>query len=110
MISFFSLQETIIGGLLPETTYSVSIAAYTTKGDGARSKAKVIATTGAGKPFVLQYHLMDRPTLLSFLSCWIIDIVGVVAEMLNFREIGNIQTFYPFHLVSKLFAGGSEWN
>ncbi|XP_042319834.1 receptor-type tyrosine-protein phosphatase F isoform X6 [Sceloporus undulatus] len=48
-------QETIIGGLLPETTYSVSIAAYTTKGDGARSKAKVITTTGAvpGKPTMM---------------------------------------------------------
>ncbi|KAH0618705.1 hypothetical protein JD844_018135 [Phrynosoma platyrhinos] len=47
--------ETIIGGLLPETTYSVSIAAYTTKGDGARSKAKVITTTGAvpGKPTMM---------------------------------------------------------
>nr|XP_060629310.1 receptor-type tyrosine-protein phosphatase F isoform X12 [Anolis sagrei ordinatus] len=40
-------HETVIGGLLPETTYSVSIAAYTTKGDGARSKAKMITTTGA---------------------------------------------------------------
>ncbi|XP_049663758.1 receptor-type tyrosine-protein phosphatase F isoform X13 [Accipiter gentilis] len=40
-------QETIIGGLLPETTYSVTVAAYTTKGDGARSKPKVITTTGA---------------------------------------------------------------
>ncbi|XP_029888351.1 receptor-type tyrosine-protein phosphatase F isoform X17 [Aquila chrysaetos chrysaetos] len=40
-------HETIIGGLLPETTYSVTVAAYTTKGDGARSKPKVITTTGA---------------------------------------------------------------
>ncbi|XP_071606432.1 receptor-type tyrosine-protein phosphatase F isoform X3 [Heliangelus exortis] len=39
--------ETVIGGLLPETTYSVTVAAYTTKGDGARSKPKVITTTGA---------------------------------------------------------------
>ncbi|XP_008107691.1 receptor-type tyrosine-protein phosphatase F isoform X11 [Anolis carolinensis] len=48
-------QETVIGGLSPETTYSVSIAAYTTKGDGARSKAKVITTTGAvpGKPAMM---------------------------------------------------------
>nr|XP_060629308.1 receptor-type tyrosine-protein phosphatase F isoform X10 [Anolis sagrei ordinatus] len=48
-------QETVIGGLLPETTYSVSIAAYTTKGDGARSKAKMITTTGAvpGKPSMM---------------------------------------------------------
>ncbi|XP_064415799.1 receptor-type tyrosine-protein phosphatase F isoform X1 [Latimeria chalumnae] len=45
-------QETVIGGLLPETSYSVTIAAYTTKGDGARSKPKVVTTTDAvpGKP------------------------------------------------------------
>ena len=43
------LKEAIIGGLHAETTYSVTVAAYTTKGDGARSKAKVITTTGAGK-------------------------------------------------------------
>ncbi|XP_034065219.1 receptor-type tyrosine-protein phosphatase F isoform X7 [Gymnodraco acuticeps] len=45
-------QEAIIAGLHSETTYSVTVAAYTTKGDGARSKAKVITTTGAvpGKP------------------------------------------------------------
>lgn len=42
-------QETIISGLLPETTYSITVAAYTTKGDGARSKPKVITTTGAGE-------------------------------------------------------------
>lgn len=41
-------QEAFIAGLLPETTYSVTVAAYTTKGDGARSKAKVATTTGAG--------------------------------------------------------------
>uniref|UniRef100_A0A674JSN6 Receptor-type tyrosine-protein phosphatase F n=1 Tax=Terrapene triunguis TaxID=2587831 RepID=A0A674JSN6_9SAUR len=41
--------------LLPETTYSVTVAAYTTKGDGARSKPKVVTTTGAvpGKPSML---------------------------------------------------------
>lgn len=41
-------QEAVITGLLPETTYSVTVAAYTTKGDGARSKAKLVTTTGAG--------------------------------------------------------------
>lgn len=46
--SLFLTQEAIIPGLLPETTYSVTVAAYTTKGDGARSKAKVVTTTGAG--------------------------------------------------------------
>ncbi|XP_056671275.1 receptor-type tyrosine-protein phosphatase F isoform X10 [Monodelphis domestica] len=39
--------ETTIGGLTPETTYSVTVAAYTTKGDGARSKPKIVTTTGA---------------------------------------------------------------
>lgn len=43
-----AMQEAIITGLLPETTYSLTVAAYTTKGDGARSKAKVVTTTGAG--------------------------------------------------------------
>ncbi|XP_053507253.1 receptor-type tyrosine-protein phosphatase F isoform X2 [Ictalurus furcatus] len=44
--------EAIISGLISETSYSVTVAAYTTRGDGARSKAKVIKTTGAvpGKP------------------------------------------------------------
>ncbi|KAL2772714.1 receptor-type tyrosine-protein phosphatase F isoform 3 precursor [Daubentonia madagascariensis] len=39
--------ETTISGLTPETTYSVTVAAYTTKGDGARSKPKIVTTTGA---------------------------------------------------------------
>lgn len=39
----------IITDLQAETTYSVTVAAYTTKGDGARSKPKLITTTGAGK-------------------------------------------------------------
>ncbi|XP_058274569.1 receptor-type tyrosine-protein phosphatase F isoform X2 [Hemibagrus wyckioides] len=48
-------QEAIISGLISETSYSVTVAAYTTRGDGARSKAKVIKTTGAvpGKPTML---------------------------------------------------------
>ncbi|XP_035276849.1 receptor-type tyrosine-protein phosphatase S-like isoform X2 [Anguilla anguilla] len=39
--------EMIIGGLQPETTYSITVAAYTTKGDGARSKPKLVVTRGA---------------------------------------------------------------
>ncbi|KAM3839170.1 receptor-type tyrosine-protein phosphatase F isoform 2-T4 [Vipera latastei] len=62
-------QETIIAGLLPETTYSVSIAAYTTKGDGARSKAKVIATTGAvpGKPTMMISTTSMNTALINWL-------------------------------------------
>ncbi|XP_028856335.1 receptor-type tyrosine-protein phosphatase S isoform X7 [Denticeps clupeoides] len=39
--------EMIIGGLKPNTTYSITVAAYTTKGDGARSKPKLVVTKGA---------------------------------------------------------------
>uniref|UniRef100_A0AAX7SQ16 protein-tyrosine-phosphatase n=1 Tax=Astatotilapia calliptera TaxID=8154 RepID=A0AAX7SQ16_ASTCA len=40
-------DEMIITELQAETTYSVTVAAFTTKGDGARSKPKLITTTGA---------------------------------------------------------------
>ncbi|XP_029944066.1 receptor-type tyrosine-protein phosphatase S isoform X34 [Salarias fasciatus] len=52
-------HEMIITELQAETTYSVTVAAYTTKGDGARSKPKLITTTGAvpDKP-----RLMVSPT------------------------------------------------
>ncbi|CAB1433282.1 unnamed protein product [Pleuronectes platessa] len=47
-------QEMVIGGLKPETTYSITVAAYTTKGDGARSKPKLVVTKGAvpGAPYM----------------------------------------------------------
>ncbi|XP_051027872.1 receptor-type tyrosine-protein phosphatase F isoform X9 [Acomys russatus] len=47
--------ETTISGLTPEATYSITVAAYTTKGDGARSKPKVVTTTGAvpGRPTMM---------------------------------------------------------
>ncbi|KAM9844575.1 receptor-type tyrosine-protein phosphatase S-like [Aulostomus maculatus] len=38
--------DMILGGLKAETLYSVSVAAYTTKGDGAHSKAKLVQTPG----------------------------------------------------------------
>ncbi|XP_034744839.1 receptor-type tyrosine-protein phosphatase F isoform X25 [Etheostoma cragini] len=58
-------HEAIIGGLHSETTYSVTVAAYTTKGDGARSKAKVITTTGAvpGKPTMMISTTMGNTAL-----------------------------------------------
>lgn len=46
---FLIAQELILGGLKAETLYSVSVAAYTTKGDGAHSKAKLVQTLGIGK-------------------------------------------------------------
>ncbi|XP_061587716.1 receptor-type tyrosine-protein phosphatase F [Cololabis saira] len=61
-------QETIIGGLQSETTYSVTVAAYTTKGDGARSKAKVITTTGAvpGRPTMIISTTLDKTALIQW--------------------------------------------
>nr|XP_029530392.1 receptor-type tyrosine-protein phosphatase S-like isoform X31 [Oncorhynchus nerka] len=52
-------HEMVISELQAESTYSVAMAAYTTKGDGARSKPKLITTTGAvpEKP-----RLMVSPT------------------------------------------------
>uniref|UniRef100_A0A674D234 protein-tyrosine-phosphatase n=1 Tax=Salmo trutta TaxID=8032 RepID=A0A674D234_SALTR len=41
--------EMIVGGLKPEMWYSVSVAAYTTKGDGTHSKARVVQTPGIGE-------------------------------------------------------------
>lgn len=43
------LQEMVIANLQPETAYSITVAAYTMKGDGARSKPKVVVTKGAGR-------------------------------------------------------------
>uniref|UniRef100_A0A663F9M0 Receptor-type tyrosine-protein phosphatase S n=1 Tax=Aquila chrysaetos chrysaetos TaxID=223781 RepID=A0A663F9M0_AQUCH len=57
--------EMIIAGLQPETAYSITVAAYTMKGDGARSKPKVVTTKGAvpGKP-ILSVHQTEENTLL----------------------------------------------
>lgn len=44
-----SPQEMVITDLQPETSYSITVAAYTMKGDGARSKPKVVATKGPGR-------------------------------------------------------------
>lgn len=46
---FTQFQEMLISGLQPETAYAITVTAYTTKGDGARSKPKVVTTSGAGK-------------------------------------------------------------
>ncbi|XP_018590271.2 receptor-type tyrosine-protein phosphatase F isoform X6 [Scleropages formosus] len=60
--------EAIITGLLSETSYSVTVAAYTTKGDGARSKAKVVTTTGAvpGKPTMMISTTIGNTALIQW--------------------------------------------
>lgn len=52
-----SFQDMIISGLQPETSYSLTVTAYTTKGDGARSKPKLVSTTGAGNVFYAHLYL-----------------------------------------------------
>uniref|UniRef100_A0A7N8YD30 Receptor-type tyrosine-protein phosphatase F n=1 Tax=Mastacembelus armatus TaxID=205130 RepID=A0A7N8YD30_9TELE len=61
-------SEAIITGLLPETTYSVTVAAYTTKGDGARSKAKLVTTRGAvpGKPTMMISTTIGNTALIQW--------------------------------------------
>ncbi|XP_038660223.1 receptor-type tyrosine-protein phosphatase S isoform X24 [Scyliorhinus canicula] len=61
-------HEMIISGLLPEATYSVTVTAYTTKGDGARSRAKLVVTTGAvpGKPRLLVSHTQMNTALIQW--------------------------------------------
>ncbi|KAM9675418.1 receptor-type tyrosine-protein phosphatase delta isoform 12-T12 [Dama dama] len=60
-------QDMIISGLQPETSYSLTVTAYTTKGDGARSKPKLVSTTGA--VFAKNFHVkavMKTSVLLSW--------------------------------------------
>ncbi|XP_044301914.1 receptor-type tyrosine-protein phosphatase delta isoform X12 [Varanus komodoensis] len=60
-------QEMTIAGLQPETTYSLTVTAYTTKGDGARSKPRLVSTTGA--VFAKNFHVkavMKTSVLLSW--------------------------------------------
>nr|XP_057917439.1 receptor-type tyrosine-protein phosphatase F-like isoform X8 [Doryrhamphus excisus] len=61
-------QEAVISSLQSETTYSVTVAAYTTKGDGPRSKAKVFTTPGAvpGKPTMMISTTMGNTALIQW--------------------------------------------
>ena len=49
MISFYNLQSVVLTELEAETTYQIEVAAYTIKGDGARS-VPVLAKTSAKVP------------------------------------------------------------
>ncbi|XP_063311189.1 receptor-type tyrosine-protein phosphatase delta isoform X3 [Pelobates fuscus] len=63
-------HEMIISGLQPETAYSITVTAYTTKGDGARSKPKVVSTSGAvpGKPRLVVSHTQMNTALIQWYS------------------------------------------
>uniref|UniRef100_A0A8C2DN57 Receptor-type tyrosine-protein phosphatase F n=1 Tax=Cyprinus carpio TaxID=7962 RepID=A0A8C2DN57_CYPCA len=78
--------EAVITGLHSETSYSVTVAAYTTKGDGARSKAKVITTTGAEALFCFKCYLIhnSNPMLSLSLSLSIIPVICPIAFATSF--------------------------
>uniref|UniRef100_A0A2K6LI51 Receptor-type tyrosine-protein phosphatase delta n=1 Tax=Rhinopithecus bieti TaxID=61621 RepID=A0A2K6LI51_RHIBE len=61
-------HDMIISGLQPETSYSLTVTAYTTKGDGARSKPKLVSTTGAvpGKPRLVINHTQMNTALIQW--------------------------------------------
>ncbi|XP_066522453.1 protein tyrosine phosphatase receptor type Fa isoform X3 [Hoplias malabaricus] len=61
-------QEAFITSLQAETSYSITVAAYTTKGDGARSKAKVVTTAGAvpGKPTMIISTTIGNTALIQW--------------------------------------------
>ncbi|XP_052404590.1 receptor-type tyrosine-protein phosphatase F isoform X5 [Carassius gibelio] len=123
-------QEAVITGLLSETSYSVTVAAYTTKGDGARSKAKVVTTTGAvpGKPTMIISTTVGNTALIQWQPPK--DMVG---ELIGYRlrykcveeENYEVREFtrtddhhtatelykgatYTFHLSAKNRAGAGE--
>ncbi|KAM4739996.1 protein tyrosine phosphatase receptor type Fa, partial [Anableps anableps] len=61
-------QEAFVSGLLPETAYSITLAAYTAKGDGAPSKATVVTTNGAvpGKPSMMINTVMGNTAMIQW--------------------------------------------
>ncbi|XP_073704982.1 receptor-type tyrosine-protein phosphatase F isoform X8 [Garra rufa] len=123
-------QEAVITGLFSETSYSVAVAAYTTKGDGARSKAKVVTTTGAvpGKPTMIISTTIGNTALIQWQPPK--DMVGelmgyrlrykrVEEENYEVREFGRTDDHhtatelhkgatYTFHLSAKNRAGAGE--
>ncbi|XP_039533390.1 receptor-type tyrosine-protein phosphatase F isoform X5 [Pimephales promelas] len=123
-------QEAVITGLLSETSYSVTVAAYTTRGDGARSKAKVITTTGAvpGKPTMIISTTVGNTALIQWQPPK--DMVGELMgyrlrykhleeENYEVREFGRNDDHhtatdlhkgatYSFHLSARNRAGAGE--
>lgn len=123
-------QEAVITGLLSETSYSVTVAAYTTKGDGARSKAKVVTTTGAvpGKPTMIISTTIGNTALIQWQppKDMVGELIGyrlrykrVEEENYEVREFARTNDHhtatelhkgatYTFHLSARNRAGAGE--
>uniref|UniRef100_A0A6Q2XVC8 Receptor-type tyrosine-protein phosphatase F n=1 Tax=Esox lucius TaxID=8010 RepID=A0A6Q2XVC8_ESOLU len=106
-------QEAIITGLHSETTYSVTVAAYTTKGDGARTKAKVITTTGAvpGRPTMMISTTIGNTALIQWQPPK--DIVGeLMSYQLQYKcqedtVIGRFKSTDNHYTVTGLHKGAT---
>ncbi|XP_040087353.1 receptor-type tyrosine-protein phosphatase F isoform X9 [Oryx dammah] len=93
-------QETTISGLTPETTYSITVAAYTTKGDGARSKPKIVTTTGA--VFAKNFRV-EAAMKTSVLLSW--EVPDSYKSSVPFRILYNGQSMeVDGHSMRKLIA------
>ncbi|XP_053539017.1 receptor-type tyrosine-protein phosphatase S isoform X8 [Ictalurus punctatus] len=77
-------QEMVIGGLQPDTTYSITVAAYTTKGDGARSKPKLVVTKGAvpGPPSLWVHQDSESSAVVRWLPP---ELLAPGLELLGYR-------------------------
>ncbi|XP_040087352.1 receptor-type tyrosine-protein phosphatase F isoform X8 [Oryx dammah] len=92
--------ETTISGLTPETTYSITVAAYTTKGDGARSKPKIVTTTGA--VFAKNFRV-EAAMKTSVLLSW--EVPDSYKSSVPFRILYNGQSMeVDGHSMRKLIA------
>ncbi|XP_053539015.1 receptor-type tyrosine-protein phosphatase S isoform X6 [Ictalurus punctatus] len=76
--------EMVIGGLQPDTTYSITVAAYTTKGDGARSKPKLVVTKGAvpGPPSLWVHQDSESSAVVRWLPP---ELLAPGLELLGYR-------------------------
>ncbi|XP_053394772.1 tyrosine-protein phosphatase Lar-like isoform X3 [Mercenaria mercenaria] len=65
-------NEAVITGLLPDTRYQVTVAGYTRRGDGVRSRPKIINTMGAvpSAPRKLTTELVQQEPPTAQVSWW----------------------------------------
>lgn len=65
-----SKTEMVITGLKPDTMYQVTVAGYTRRGDGLRSRPKTINTKGAGKLALTNFAFSrnSKRRIIPFLS------------------------------------------
>ncbi|XP_060552122.1 tyrosine-protein phosphatase Lar-like isoform X4 [Ruditapes philippinarum] len=65
-------NEAVITGLLPDTRYQVTVAGYTRRGDGVRSRPKIISTMGAvpSAPRKLTAQLVKNDPASAQITWW----------------------------------------